>query len=78
MGSGERRGVGGAFFRFPAQIPGCSDHGQNVGKLEVPSAAVAKQLSRRQGQEAPSRARGPGECSAQRPALGKAQIYFLM
>lgn len=60
VGSGERRGVRGVFFHFPAQIPGCSDHGQNVEKLEVPSMFVAKWLSGKWGQEAPRKGPRPG------------------
>ena len=60
VGSGERRGVRGVFFHFPAQIPGCSDHGQNVEKLEVPSVFVAKWLSGKWGQEAPRKGPRPG------------------
>ena len=75
VGSGERRGVRGVFFHFPAQIPGCSDHGQNVEKLEVPSVFVAKWLNGKWGQEAQERPKAWR--LAQRPVLGKVQIYFL-
>lgn len=75
VGKGE--GVKGIFLCFLAQIPGCSDHGQNVERLKILSLVVAKLLSRKQGQEALRNAQGLEGKPGTKPVLGKVQIYLL-